>query len=134
MIVTYKYYDEKKRRLAMAANINDNGTISIHYITCSKKDPFNKKEIRAALEKDFNGKKAYINEKKVIHHEGVGVKNTIETVVIPVHPHRLVIESYFPSWEKSFFTWANGNFYKKHTTLSYVETSFLYQDKKIINL
>lgn len=45
--VTYKFYDDKDRRLSIFGKYDEeNKTMGIHVITCSKKDSFNKEFAR----------------------------------------------------------------------------------------
>lgn len=63
--LTYKFYDQKGRRLAIMGNVQDSGRIDIIVITCSKKDDFNKSVVRQALLNISNIGKAEIEEQEV---------------------------------------------------------------------
>lgn len=130
MIVTYKYYDDRKRRLAIMASPLDSNQTEITIIRCSRKDSFNKKEIRAALEHISKGGEAYLNETRRVKREGE--KSSREVIQVPLHPQKFVIENYFKDWRKSFFTWADGNLFKvKRRLVAYDEVYLVGAGKPI---
>jgi len=91
-IITYKYYDQKGRRLAiMAKKLNETHT-EITIITCSKLDQFNKRFARHALSLCSNTGKVVINKEEI-------------------HPQTVVI-AHYGEFRKSFFEWASDNYYK----------------------
>lgn len=109
-IITYKYYDSKKRRLAIMARPMDLEHTEITIITCSKQDQFNKKFARMALE-SFD--KTYI---------------TFE-----VHPQKLII-AHFGDFKRTFFDWANRTYFKMHERTTYRQSLQLERGNERIHI
>lgn len=98
-VICYSYYDERKRRLAIMAE--DKGeNIDVTVITCSRKDPFTKKEARRALENSSLGQETYIGEDLV-------------------HPQKFTIINN-GQFKEEFFKWVSSNYLKLHYQAKWV--------------
>lgn len=95
MIVTYKYYDSKKRRLAMKVEPLSDDNVQITIIACSKKDAFSRKFARSAFRLLESADKVTIDKNEI-------------------HPSYHIIHNSLGrnKWERAFFDWANENFYR----------------------
>ena len=92
VIITYKYYDDKKRRVAIMAKKLPLQHTEITIITCSRKDAFNKHKARKVLI----------------------CLNTVGTTTldgIEYHPKTVIINNN-GKFKDTFFQWANDNYYK----------------------
>lgn len=91
-ITTYKYYDEKGRRLAIRAKKVSEFEVDITVLICSKKDAFRKKFARQALD-------------LLDLHDEVRLYGDL------LHPQRFTILNN-SEFAKTFFNWANNSFFK----------------------
>ncbi len=92
VIITYKYYDDRKRRVAIMAKKLPLEHMEITIITCSKKDAFNKKFARNALTL-------------------LDVADTVRVMGAEFHPKRVIL-SHAGKFKDTFFEWCNDNYYK----------------------
>lgn len=103
---TYKYYDQKGRRLSIFGRNLDNKLV-IDIITCSKKDEFSKKKGREL----FN---------EYIELLSKNVDNPL-----PCYPIQILVEIENEKPGYSFIKFCNNNFYKKTTILRRLEQDVL---------
>ena len=96
MITTYKYYNEKRQRLAIRAyNIREN-KMDILVLTCSRKDDFSKKFARHSFKliEDFPGKEIHVDGQLI-------------------HPQEFTLNFEDGKAAKTFFDWCKKRYLKK---------------------
>ena len=98
-ITTHKFFDERKRRLAIRA-IDNKYNMEVIILTCGKKDAFNKKFARQALD---------LVEKN----------ETTRLYGQLLHPQGIIV-SYGGDFRESFFNWAEHNYFKIGYKTDYV--------------
>lgn len=98
VIITYKYYDDKKRRVAIMARKIPLRHTEITIITCSRKDAFCKNKVRRALEQYHEPLKMGQSPRAIINGE-------------EAHPKTVIINNN-GKFKDTFFEWANDNYYK----------------------
>lgn len=92
--ITYKFYDDKGRRMTIFGKKIDETHIEVTLIKCSRKDSFNKKEAREAINSIVTSGKGKINGE-------------------PVHPSTVVIGPASVNWKKEFYKWCKENYFKR---------------------
>ena len=95
----YKYYDEKKRRLAIRAD-KEEDIIKLTIIKCSTKDQFNKKLARQSLRLSV-------------------ISNNVRLYGDLFHPEKITIPI-IKDWRKDLFEYLDNTYYKiGYGTISY---------------
>jgi hypothetical protein len=91
MWVTYKFYDEKGRRLTIVGRVVVD-QLEIHVVTCSKHDEFSRKAVKTLVNR---------------LSEGVDISD------LKFHPviHLIPIKEDKPKW--TFINWCRENFYHR---------------------
>ena len=103
-ITTYKFYTHRKQRLAIRAIDNQNH-IEVTVLTCSKKDAFNKKFARQALNL-------------------LETSDTVRLYGQLLHPQRIIVD-YVGDFRESFFNWAEDFYFKIGYKTDYVRVTQL---------
>lgn len=128
--VTYKFYDSRKRRLAIFAiptiKVVDaeslfvgNGpivdTLHIYVIACSRKDTFSKKKAKALFEE-------FIDLKRQGFDGGMA------------HPIELQIDVKDDKPKFTFLRWCEDNYFKYRNLVYGIETNVLIKGEEILDL
>lgn len=124
--VTYKFYDEKERRLAifavpslMAGEYEDVDTpkewnaLLLFVIPCSKKDTFSKAKAKELFEENWSLKTQGFE----------GIKGVTE-LLIPIENNK-------PKF--TFIKWCEDNYYKYIPTVMAIEAPMLYRGDELLN-
>jgi hypothetical protein len=113
-IITYKFWDSKKRRLAILAQEIDLEHTEITIITCSRKDPFTKYKVRKALLDSAKGIQSFIDKDLV-------------------HPEKIII-AHHGDFARSFFDWANRTYFKMYERTTYRQSLQLERGNERIHI
>lgn len=108
-VYTYKFFDDKKRRLAIQGEKIDDTHVEMTIIRCSTKDSFSKKFARTALNLLDSSDKVTV-DKQLLHPERRIIAWSSKTLT---------------NWKKEFYRNCAENFYKKTYTRKYIKVELL---------